>query len=267
MRRSPSWWLATGLAVAACGKGEKNPGIAADSNMMRDSGTEAGSTSSASASSGPQAIVTVIYRQPKDTARFEKYYSETHVPLVQASQKEVGFTKAELTRFVSTLDGKKPTFYRQAELYFNSMDDLKKGVATAAFKKIGADLPKFATGGLLGMTAVETGDKGDAACPALVTVIYNQPKDSAKFEQYYNATHVPLVGSNQSDIGFTRADLTRFEGNLDGSKPSKYRQAELCFDSMDALKKGLASGGFKKVGGDLPKFATGGLTGLIGEQQ
>ena len=81
-----------------------------------------------------------IYNPPKDPAAFEKYYTDTHVPLVVANQNEIGFTKAELTKFASTLDGKKPTFYRQAELYFDSMDDLKKGVATAGFKKVGDDL-------------------------------------------------------------------------------------------------------------------------------
>ena len=98
-------------------------------------------------------------------------------------------------------------------------------------------------------------------------MIYNQPKDSAAFESYYKDHHLPLVGGGQSEIGFTRADLTRFESNLDGSAPVKYRQAELCFNSMDELKKGTATEAFKKVGADLPNFATGGLTGLIGEQQ
>ena len=46
---------------------------------------------------------------------------------MSAKQQEIGFTKAELTKFTSTLDGKKPTFYRQAELYFNSMDDAQEG--------------------------------------------------------------------------------------------------------------------------------------------
>jgi hypothetical protein len=36
---------------------------------------------------------------------------------------------------------------------------------------------------------------------------------------------------------------------------------------MDELKKGTSTEAFKKVGGDLPNFATGGLAGLIGEQQ
>ena len=34
--------------------------------------------------STPAAIVTVIYKAPKDTAAFEKYYSETHLPLVSS---------------------------------------------------------------------------------------------------------------------------------------------------------------------------------------
>jgi uncharacterized protein (TIGR02118 family) len=104
----------------------------------------------------PMAIVTVIYKQPKDTAAFEKYYAETHLPLVTANQAEIGFVKADLTRFVSNLDGSPPAFYRQAELYFKSMADLKKGVKTPGFKKVADDLKNFATGGLIGMTAVET---------------------------------------------------------------------------------------------------------------
>ena len=262
MRQTYRWMWLTPLALAACTK-------TADRSATADSTAAAAPPVAAApaAPSGPQAIVTVIYRMPKDTAAFEKYYKETHLPLVTAKQSEVGFTRAELTKFTSTLDGKKPTFYRQAELYFNSLDDVKKGMATDGFKAIGADLAKLATGGLIGMVAVETGDKGTAPCPALATVIYNTPKDSAAFESYYGANHLPLVSGSRADIGFTRADLTRFTQNLDGTAPAKFRQAELCFASMDALKKGLATPAFAKVGGDLPKFATGGLTGLIGEQQ
>jgi uncharacterized protein (TIGR02118 family) len=259
MRRFPSWLVPTLALAAACSKPADKPAEApqADTSVA----------AAPAAPAGPQAIVTVIYNPPKNPAAFETYYKETHLPLVSSKQQEIGFTKAELTKFSSTLDGKKPTFYRQAELYFNSLDDAKKGMATPGFKAVGDDLSKFATGGVIGMVAVETGDKGTAPCPALVTVIYNTPKDSATFESYYSATHVPLVGAGQSEIGFTRADLTRFESNLDGSAPAKYRQAELCFNSKDDLKKGVATPAFKKVGDDLGKFATGGVTVLIGEQQ
>ena len=69
----------------------------------------------------PQAIVTVIYKWPKDTAKFEKYYP-THLKIVGDHQQEIGFTRAEVTKFVSSLQGTKSEYYRQAELYFPSMD-------------------------------------------------------------------------------------------------------------------------------------------------
>ena len=253
--------VAAALLLAACtpSKPDAPAGGAAD--------TAASAAPAPTAAGGPQAIVTVVYNTPKDTAAFEKYYRETHLPLVSAGQSEIGFTKAELTRFTSNLDGTRPTFYRQAELYFPSMDALDRGIATPAFKAVADDLPKFATGGLLALVATETGDASDAPCPALVTVIYDTPKDSAAFERYYGATHVPLVGKGQGEIGFQRADLTRFVRNVDGSPPARYRQAELCFTSMDALTKGTGTAAFKAVADDLPNFASGGLTGLIGTQE
>jgi uncharacterized protein (TIGR02118 family) len=259
MRRLPSWWLVTSLALvtgaaAACGKADdKAAGAPADAAPAVEP-------------AGPMAIVTVIYNTPKDTAAFEKYYRETHLPLVSANQQEIGFIRADLTRFSSNLDGSKPAYYRQAELYFPSMEDAKKGMATAGFKKVADDLANFASGGLTGLLAVETSDPTEASGGepmAIVTVIYKQPKDTAAFEKYYAESHVPLVGANQAEIGFTKAELTKFESNLDGTAPALYRQAELYFPSMAALEKGTATAGFKKVAGDLPNFATGGLDGMV----
>ena len=99
---------------------------------------------------------------------------------------------------------------------------------------------------------------------AIVTVIYKTPKDTAAFERYYTDTHLPLVTANKDEIGFERAELTKFQSNLDGSPPARYRQAELYFPSAEALKKGLATPGFKKVADDLGKFASGGLDALVG---
>lgn len=253
MRRLIPWLL----LLAACSKPADKP---ADASAADTAGM------APPAPAGPQAVVTVLYQTPKDTAAFEKYYREAHLPLVSAGQQEIGFTAAELTRFVSALDGKKPAFYRQAELYFKSIEDARKGMATEAFKKVGDDFKNFDTRGLIGMLAVETGEPGTAPCPALVTVIYNTPKDTAAFEKYYSATHLPIVGAGQQEIGFVRADLTKFVSNLDGSAPARYRQAELCFPSMDALKSGIGTPAFKKVGDDFPNFVTNGLTALIGAQ-
>jgi uncharacterized protein (TIGR02118 family) len=243
--------------------------LAASCTKAGDKAATPGTDTTATAApttQGPMAIVTVLYNQPKDTATFEKYYRTTHIPLVVANQGEIGFVRADLTRFSSTVDGKKPAYYRQAELYFPSLDAAKKGMATPGFKKVGDDLAKFASGGLSGLLAVETSPATDASAGepmAIVTVIYKQPKDTAAFEKYYAETHLPLVGGNQAEIGFTKAELTKFESNLDGSPPALYRQAELYFPSVDALKKGTATPGFKKVADDLGNFATGGLDALV----
>jgi uncharacterized protein (TIGR02118 family) len=258
MRRLPSWWLIPLIALAtACGKGDEKP---AESPPAEAPAAEAAPPTA----SGPAAIVTVIYNGPKDTAAFEKYYAEKHLPLVSASQDEIGFTRADLTKFTGNLDGKKPSYYRQAELYFPSMEAAKKGMATPGFKKVADDLANFASGGFAALLATETSEPTSAGGEpaAIVTVIYNQPKDAAAFEKYYAETHVPLVGANQNEIGFDKAELTKFDSNLDGSAPKFYRQAELYFPSMDALKKGVATPGFKKVADDLKNFASGGLTGM-----
>ena len=258
MPRRSNWLLVPAFALAAaCSKaGDKaaTPGA--------DTGTATGPTATEAG-----ALVTVLYNQPKDTAAFEKYYRETHVPLVDANHNEIGYVRRDLTKFTSTVDGKRTTYYRQAELYFNSMDDLKKGIATPGFKKVADDLKNFATGGLTGMIATTTNahESGSAESPAaIVTVIYKTPKDTAAFERYYADTHLPLVTANKDEIGFERAELTRFDSNLDGSPPARYRQAELYFPSTDALKKGIATPGFKKVTDDLGKFASGGLDALVG---
>jgi uncharacterized protein (TIGR02118 family) len=257
MRRLPCRWLVTWFALAAaCGRADKPA-----SDLPADTASSAEATAA-----GPAAIVTVIYRQPKDTAAFEKYYREVHLPLVSANQQEIGFVRADLTRFTKNLDGAKPAYYRQAELYFRSLEAAKKGMATPGFKKVGDDLANFASGGLVGMVAVETSEPTEASTGdpmAIVTVIYQQPKDTAAFEKYYNESHLPLVGAGQQEIGFTKAELTRFQSNLDGSPPTLYRQAELYFPSMAALEKGTATPAFKQVAGDLPKFATDGFDGMV----
>jgi len=214
----------------------------------------------------PQAIVSVLYLWPKDTAKFEKYYV-THLKLVGEHQQEIGFTRAELSKFTSSLQGTKPEFYRQAELYFPSMDALKAGIATAGFKDVGDDFKNFvAPDGLIALIAEETGDASSTPCPALATVVYGTPTDAVAFEAYY-PKHLTLVAAEQAAVGFVRADLTKFVSNLDGTPPAVYRQAELCFPSMEQLTTGVGSEAFGRIGNDFGNFVTGGLRGMIGVQQ
>jgi len=107
-----------------------------------------------------------------------------------------------------------------------------------------------------------------AAAPAgvqwAVIVLYNQPKDTAAFEKYYAEKHVPLFASHAQEIGVTRVELIRFSPSADGKPAPIYREADLRWDSREARDKGMATAGFKAVAGDLPVFATGGFTVLLG---
>ncbi|MFQ5889014.1 MAG: EthD family reductase [Gemmatimonadota bacterium] len=103
-----------------------------------------------------QAAVVVLYHQPEDPAAFERYYADTHVPLVERHAAEIGFTRAELAKFTSSLDGSAPPYYRMAELWFSSEADLKRGIGTAGFRAVAADLENFATGGVTAGITVET---------------------------------------------------------------------------------------------------------------
>ena len=259
MQRSSMWLVSSLVLTAACSKPAEKAAEAppADTAAM---------AAPAPAPAGPQAIVTVIYKQPKSPAAFEKYYKETHLPLVSSKQQEIGFTKAELTKFTSTLDGKKPTFYRQAELYFDNMDAPRRASPRRASRRWATTSPSSPPAASSAWSPSRPATR-HGRLPRTRHGHLQHAQGQRGVRVLLLATHLPLVSAGQQEIGFTRADLTRFESNLDGSAPAEYRQAELCFNSMGELKKGTATPAFKKVGDDLPKFATGGLTALIGEQQ
>jgi len=114
------------------------------------------------------------------------------------------------------------------------------------------------------LTTLITTDGAQAGAPAHLVVLYNAPKDTAAFEQYYSSKHLPLLASKAKEIGFTSGVLVKFLPSADGKAPQFYRKAELTFASLAALQKGLATPGFKAVAADIPNFATGGFTPSVG---
>ncbi|SRR5713101_2456264 len=114
--------------------------------------------------------------------------------------------------------------------------------------------------------------KDQAAAPAppgvqwTLVVLYNQPKDTAAFEKYYAEKHGPLVAAHAQEIGFTRVEYVRFSPSADGKPAAIYREADLRWDSKEARDKGMATDGFKAVAGDIPNYATGGVTVLLGRK-
>jgi uncharacterized protein (TIGR02118 family) len=110
----------------------------------------------APAAPGVQWTVAVLYNQPKDTAAFEKYYAEKHVPLFASHAQEIGVTRAELVRFSPSADGKPAPIYREADLRWDSKEARDRGMATAGFKAVAADLSVFATGGVTVLLGTKT---------------------------------------------------------------------------------------------------------------
>ncbi len=187
---------------------------------------------------------------------------------MSARQPEIGHVRADLVLFDAAPDGKPAELYREAELYFPNREALERGIATEGFKAAGGDLPRFASGGYTVLIGEETSPPTDPAAgpEAVLTVLYREPADTAAFEQYYAATHLPLVERHAAAIGFTRAELTKFVRNLDGSKRSYYRQAQLYFPSPEALRRGMATPEFQAVAADLGNFASGGFLVMIGHE-
>src|SRR2546421_8940438 len=115
------------------------------------------------APAGVQWAVIVLYNQPKDTAAFEKYYAEKHVPLFASHAQEIGVTRPELLRVAPGADGKPAAIYREADLRWDSKDARDKGMATAGFKAGRGGMPDFATGGVNGVVGQKNHVRGRRA--------------------------------------------------------------------------------------------------------
>jgi uncharacterized protein (TIGR02118 family) len=93
----------------------------------------------------------------------------------------------------------------------------------------------------------------------VLTVCYGHPADPAAFDDYYTSTHVPLAEKIPGVTTFTY----RHCDSLDASPPPYYLLAELTFPSHEALYAGLSSPEGHAAAGDVPKFATGGVTMFV----
>jgi uncharacterized protein (TIGR02118 family) len=95
-----------------------------------------------------------------------------------------------------------------------------------------------------------------------LTVLYGLPSDPAAFDEYYLGTHVPIADAIP---GLRRNEVSKVAGTLDGSPALYHLQAELYFDSFDALTAALGSPEGAAAAADVPKFATGGVTMMMSE--
>jgi uncharacterized protein (TIGR02118 family) len=86
----------------------------------------------------------VLYTQPEDPSDFDRYYFDTHMPLVRAVP---GLRRAETGRFVAAPDGGEQTYYRVAELHFADLGALEAGLGSDEGKRTAADFQKIAPPG------------------------------------------------------------------------------------------------------------------------
>jgi len=93
--------------------------------------------------------LTVLYGHPSDSTIFEKYYGETHLPLVG---KMKGFEKVEFTKFLDAPDGAKAAYYRMAEFWFANIGALQTTMGSPEGQATASDLANFATGGVTILT-------------------------------------------------------------------------------------------------------------------
>jgi uncharacterized protein (TIGR02118 family) len=89
--------------------------------------------------------LTVLYGQPKDAAAFERYYVNTHTPI---AQKVKGLRRFEVAKVVGTADGKPSPYYRIADLYFDSTEQMQQSLASKEGQAAAADIANFAAGGV-----------------------------------------------------------------------------------------------------------------------
>ena len=91
------------------------------------------------------ADLIALYKTPQDSAAFDKYYFENHVPL---AKKVPGLRKYTVTRGpIATPAGASP-LYLIATLTFDNMAAIEAAFASPEGQVTAADVLKFATGGV-----------------------------------------------------------------------------------------------------------------------
>ncbi len=83
-----------------------------------------------------------LYGHPEDPEAFEEYYANTHLPLVEAIPNA---GRLETARVVATPDGSESPYYRIAELYFESMEQMQASLSTPEGQRLVEDIFKLPT--------------------------------------------------------------------------------------------------------------------------
>jgi len=91
------------------------------------------------------AKLLIQFNHPADAAAFEEHYFNTHVPIFAETPgiKGVSFSKGPISPLVGTAD-----YFLIADVTFDSMAELRAGLASKPAQDAIADLPNFAEAGV-----------------------------------------------------------------------------------------------------------------------
>ena len=91
------------------------------------------------------AQLLVLYKTPKDTAAFDKYYFETHAPIAKAIP---GVRKYEVSQGPVNTPAGPADVHLVAILQFDSMAALQQALGSPQGQAAAGDLANFASGGV-----------------------------------------------------------------------------------------------------------------------
>ena len=91
------------------------------------------------------ARVVAMYKSPKDPVAFDKYYSETHVPI---AKRIPGLRKYEVSRGAVASPAGPSGVHLAAILHFDDMAAVQRAFASPEGQATVSDVQKFATGGV-----------------------------------------------------------------------------------------------------------------------
>jgi uncharacterized protein (TIGR02118 family) len=91
------------------------------------------------------AQLLVLYNQPADSAAFDRYYFETHVPI---AKKVPGLRSYVVSSAKPAMMAGSVSSHLIAELEFDSMDSLQAAMASPEGQAAAADVANFAQAGV-----------------------------------------------------------------------------------------------------------------------
>src|SRR5262245_54995934 len=91
------------------------------------------------------ASLVVLYKTPKDTAAFDKYYFDTHAPL---AKKLPGARTRDVSKRMVASPARPSDVHLVALLQFDSLAAIQQALTTPEGQAAAGDLSNFASGGV-----------------------------------------------------------------------------------------------------------------------